>query len=258
MLLVVLYHLYAVKMPLSDFTSTAMGLEHMFGKIKTFTISVFLIPLFFLISNAVRMYWFTMHQGERVKIPFYLYFIEARAYVLHSVTHKKLRECPEKIRWPKHWRLALGCTMMFVILFFFLRWFQTDNLYPIYHPQRWLGYLATFLIVIGSIDILIGRIKKEKEIYKFSELEDFIFPILLLATAVSGIAVHIFRYLGLELLTHYTYAIHLVIAVPMLVVEIPFGKLSHMIYRPLAIYFQTVKEKARQKALPESAVLEQA
>jgi hypothetical protein len=49
------------------------------------------------------------------------------------------------------------------------------------------------------------------------------------------------------LISHYLYAIHLVIAVPMLVIEIPFGKWSHMIYRPLAIYLQTVKERATLK-----------
>jgi hypothetical protein len=202
------------------------------------------------------MYWFTMHRSPWAKVPLLLYLTEAKAYILHSITHKKLGECPQKIRWPKHWFLALGCMIILIILVFFLRWFQTDSLYPVYHPQRWLGYLATIFIVFGTVDILIGRLKKKKEIYKFSELDDFIFPILLLLTAVSGIAIHIFRYLGLELITHYMYALHLFIAVPMFVIEIPFGKWSHMIYRPLAIYFQAVRDKALQQQLPEEAILE--
>ena len=43
--------------------------------------------------------------------------------------------------------------------------------------------------------------------------------------------------------------------VPMLVLEVPFGKWSHLAYRPLAIYFQAVKEKAlaRQAAGAELA-----
>jgi heterodisulfide reductase subunit C/quinone-modifying oxidoreductase subunit QmoC len=67
---------------------------------------------------------------------------------------------------------------------------------------------------------------------------------LLLLTALSGIAVHIFRYLDFPLTTHFTYAVHLAIAVPMLIVELPFGKLSHVMYRPLAIYFEAVRERA--------------
>jgi hypothetical protein len=45
----------------------------------------------------------------------------------------------------------------------------------------------------------------------------------------------------------------------MLVVELPFGKWTHMIYRPLAIYFLTVKEKAlQQQQQPEEAILDHA
>jgi hypothetical protein len=44
----------------------------------------------------------------------------------------------------------------------------------------------------------------------------------------------------------------------MLLIEIPFGKFSHIIYRPLALYFQAVKEKALQQQVPEEAVLENA
>jgi heterodisulfide reductase subunit C/quinone-modifying oxidoreductase subunit QmoC len=71
-------------------------------------------------------------------------------------------------------------------------------------------------------------------------------------------AVHIFGYLEFDLTTHYLYALHLAIAVPMLIIEIPFGKWSHMIYRPLAIYFETVKEKALQKQSAKEESLDHA
>jgi heterodisulfide reductase subunit C/quinone-modifying oxidoreductase subunit QmoC len=32
----------------------------------------------------------------------------------------------------------------------------------------------------------------------------------------------------------------------MLVLEVPFGKWAHLYYRPLAIYFQAVKERAKE------------
>jgi hypothetical protein len=72
--------------------------------------------------------------------------------------------------------------------------------------------------------------------------------------------VHIFRYMGLPLATYYTYAVHLVIAVAMLVIEVPFGKWAHLLYRPLAVFFQKVRERALQQQqpqqVPEEAVLE--
>jgi hypothetical protein len=37
----------------------------------------------------------------------------------------------------------------------------------------------------------------------------------------------------------------------MLVLEVPFGKWSHLAYRPFAIYFEMIKEKAQ--ALQEEA-----
>jgi hypothetical protein len=243
-------------MEYADFITMPMGLEHMFGLIQDFTLVVILIPFIFLLSNAIRMYWFTMHKGNEIKIPFLFYITEAKAYITHSVTHKWFEKCQGKIRWPKHWMLAFGCVLMLVIKTFFLSWFQTDSIYPIYNPQRWLGYLAAIFIIFASIDILMGRIRKNKEIHKVSEFGDYAFPVLLLLTALSGIAVHIFRYMELELTTHFVYALHIAIAVPMLIIEIPFGKMSHMIYRPLAIYFLSVKEKAIQIQTNKGLVVE--
>jgi ferredoxin len=253
----VLYHLYVVKMPLSDFSSTSMGLEHTFPTVTSFTLVVILFPLLILLSNAFRMYWITVHRKESIRSPLSQWIVEAKTFMLHFFTYKKMAECPtEKGRWPKHLLLGIGCLGMLAVLVFALRWFQTDKIYPLSHPQRWLGYLFTAFLLFGSGDILLGRIKKEKEVYKSSEFEDWIFPVLLFATALSGIVVHILRYSGLELATHYSYAIHMMIAVPMLVVEMPFGKWTHMIYRPLAMYFQSLKERTLQQELSSEGVPE--
>ena len=40
------------------------------------------------------------------------------------------------------------------------------------------------------------------------------------------------------------YVIHLMGVVPMLVLEVPFGKWAHLAYRPLAIYFARVQVHA--------------
>jgi ferredoxin len=244
--LVLFYHLYVVGLPLPQFVSIPLGVGHMFPTITVFTLAVVFIPLFILLASAFRMYWLTMHRGNTVSIPFRLYLAEAGTFILHAFTQVRFRECTEKSRWIKHAVLVSGCVLMFVLLVFFLKWFQTDELYPIYHPQRWLGYLATGALIYATGDILLGRLKKRDEAHKFSDRSDWILPIMLLLTAVTGIAIHIFRYSGFSFVAHFTYALHLAVAVPMLVIEIPFGKWSHMMYRPLAVYFQNVKEKALQ------------
>jgi len=233
--------------------ATPLGLEHMFPIMTYYTLTVMLFPLLLLASRVHRVWRLTMG-GQQPRIPFSVYVEEAWMYVYQSVTHSLMRKCPERGRWLGHWILALGTVMMLTIKVFALRWFQTDNIYPLYNPQRWLGYMAVGFIFYGVGDILIGRVQAKKEIYKETRPEDMVFPTLLLLTACSGLSAHIFRYAGLELAAHFTYALHVIIATPMLVVEMPFGKAAHMIYRPLALYFQAVKERAAQPAPAGEAI----
>lgn len=245
--LALVYHLYYVELGLSDILSIAMGMEHMFPLIGDFTLVVFLIPAFILMINAVRMYRFTMAGNRELRIPFRLYLAEAKTMIVHLLSHQNIRKCVQEIyqkRWVKHWLLGLAITVKCVIVLFFLSWFQTDGIYPLYHPQRWLGYLIAAALIVVPVDILISRIRKRVEMHKFSEPSDLIFPVMLLLVALSGLAVHIFRYLEFSLTAHFAYAVHVALAVPLVIIELPFGKWSHVIYRPLALYFQAVKERA--------------
>jgi len=221
-------------------------------KVHLFDISMFVVLSFFIISNALNMFRLTMYKDKSVKIPISLYFTQLKELIVHAATQKRFKECTTSDRWIKHWLIVIGYGTMFLLVVVFLNWFQTDNIYPIYHPQRWLGYFATIVLVVFTVEILYGRIVKREQIHRFSHLSDWLFPILLLLTAVTGIAVHIFRYMSFPLPTYYTYAIHMAIAVPMLVVEVPFGKWSHLVYRPLALYFQSIKDKAIQLQKGES------
>ncbi len=251
------YHLTFAGLSFSDLISESMGLSHMFPTITYFTLAVIFLPLIVLSSNAVRMYRFTMGGEAGSRIPLSVYLSEFGTFFYHVATQERMKKCPEQThrqRHVKHWMIAAGCFIILVLLVFFLRFFQTDEIYPVYHPQRWLGYIATVFLLYGSVDILVGRLEKKEEIFKHSEPEDFTLPVLLLLITVSGIAVHILRYLGLSFAAHYMYFAHMVIAVPFLLVEVPFGKCSHMVYRPLAIYFQAVKETASVRSTEKEAL----
>jgi heterodisulfide reductase subunit C/quinone-modifying oxidoreductase subunit QmoC len=108
-----------------------------------------------------------------------------------------------------------------------------------------LGYYATFGLLLGLTIILINRIRKSDEKFKFSHLSDWLFIIMLMATVITGIMVHFFRIGGMPWATYYTYIIHLAILVPMLVIEVPFSKWSHLAYRPFAVYFSSLKKSAK-------------
>jgi len=249
--------------------------------VHAFDLILFVILAFFLFTNSFRMYWFimqqtdsvrlpdiirgikengfgfTMHQGEKVKIPLHIFITQAWTGIWNFFSQKFFLKCKNNVgRWLKHFLLVSGYVLMLFLVVVLLLWFQTDNIYPITHPQRWLGYYATAVLLFGTVEIIIGRIKKREQIHRFSDFSDWMFPILLLLTTVTGILVHIFRYMGLPLATYYMYAVHLVIAVAMLVIEVPFGKWAHLLYRPLAIYFHNVRERALERQVPEEAVLE--
>jgi len=84
---------------------------------------------------------------------------------------------------------------------------------------------------------------------QFSHPSDWMFLILLLLTTITGILVHIFRITGLPAATYYTYLIHLAVLVPMIVIEVPFSKWSHLAYRPFAIYFDRLRKAGIQTEL---------
>jgi hypothetical protein len=56
--------------------------------------------------------------------------------------------------------------------------------------------------------------------------------------------VHFFRIGGMPMATYYTYVAHMAILVPMIMIEVPFSKWSHLAYRPFAIYFANLRKAA--------------
>jgi len=221
--------------------------------------------IFFIGTNILNMWNLVMRRGSEIDIPFSVYLTEAWHFFLHLFTQKRWNECGDeqvshqedadhRLPWINHLLLVSGYGLMLVIIMFFLPWFQTDEIYPITHPQRWLGYYATVVLVYGASAALYGRIKRDRPLHQYSHPSDWIFPILLLTVTLTGILQHTFRYLGFPLATYYTYVIHLAAAFPMLVLEVPFGKWAHLYYRPLAMYFHQVKSKAAalNNEVPES------
>jgi len=200
----------------------------------------------FLLSNVFRMFLFTFQRGTRTNIPFSVFITEAWNIVYHTLTQQRFSECEGKRRWVNHLIIVFGYLSMFLLIVVFLSWFQTDNIYPIYHPQRWIGYLAAIALIYGAGEALWGRIRKTHQMHHYSHLSDWLFPGLLILLAISGLLTHTFRYLGLPLVTYYTYVAHLVIMMMLYICVGPMGKWAHLIYRPFAIYFQAVKEKAEQ------------
>ncbi|MBW2060419.1 MAG: 4Fe-4S dicluster domain-containing protein [Deltaproteobacteria bacterium] len=212
-----------------------------------------------LLSNTYRCFHFIMGD-QKFKIPLKHYVIEAKELVIHTLTQKQFLECTDKMLWVVHLLIMTGYSIVFLLVVVFLAggidviglsWekirFQRDEIYSIYHPIRLLGYYATFAILYGTTYAIIGRLKKSKTPYKSSHGTDWMFLILLQLTTLTGIMIHATRLLDLAMTTYILYAIHLSVAVPMLVLEVPFAKWAHLAYRPVVIYLMKVKERYAQE-----------
>ncbi len=201
-----------------------------------------------LAKSALRMHRLIMKPSEPV--PLSIYATEFKTFLVHFFTQRRWRACGEAQqtrRWRNHLLLMSGYLTMLVLVVGLLGWFQTDAIYPIYHPQRWLGYYATVVLIYASSEAIIGRLRKKEQMHRFSHHTDWLFPAFILTGAVTGIMVHIFRYAGWAWPTYLIYTIHVMAMVAMLDTEVGIGKWSHLIYRPLALYLERVKERAAEE-----------
>jgi quinone-modifying oxidoreductase subunit QmoC len=55
--------------------------------------------------------------------------------------------------------------------------------------------------------------------------------------------------------TYFAFVIHMSILVPMIMIEVPFSKWSHLAYRPFAIYFYRLKKVAHERNKKEKALI---
>jgi ferredoxin len=203
----------------------------------------------FLLTNALRMIRQVM--GTNEPVPLSVYLGQIPQFVLHFATQKRWRGCKSEEnqrRWLTHLLLVSGYLTMLTLVLVLLRWFQTDEVFPFYHPQRLLGYYATAVLLYATVDLMVSRIKKRVPVHRFTESSDWIFLVMLFLTTLTGIVMHALRLAGWPMATYVAYVVHLAVAVPMLVVEVPFGKWAHLLYRPLALYLVAVKAAARARA----------
>jgi ferredoxin len=209
-----------------------------------------------LLANAARMFLGLTRDGN---IPARLYFAQIGSLIVQGVTQMQWKNCNDRDasrNWIRHLFLVSGYATIFTLVVVFLPWFQIQD--SSFHWTSILGYYSTAVLLVTTAWMVLDRIDKRTEMHRFSHLSDWLFPILLFLTAVTGILVNIFRLMNLPMPTYVTYVVHMAIAVPMLVVEVPFGKWSHLLYRPLGIFVATVKRKALESASEEAAVTGQA
>ncbi|MCU0587234.1 MAG: 4Fe-4S dicluster domain-containing protein [Syntrophobacteraceae bacterium] len=218
-------------------------------KIELADLGMAAILSFLLLSNVFHCFKYTM--GDLAfKIPVKYYASQAKELLIHVLTQKRFGQCTDKMQWFVHLMIMTGYASVFLLVVVFINGLGFENLkfqrdlpeYPLWHPIRLVGYYATFAIMYGTTYAIIGRLKKSKPVYRYSHPTDWMFLILLQLTTMTGIFIHFTRLLNWPIPTYGLYIVHMMVAVPMLVLEVPFAKWAHLAYRPLVIYLVRVKQ----------------
>lgn len=212
------------------------------------------VLLAFLLPNCVRMWWFTVGRetlgnDRHVRLPASAYLKSLYLLPAHFLTQRRYSQCDRKRPWVVHMALMLSYVTMLILIMFFLRDMWSGP--GIDWRVHVLGYLASAGLIGAAIWALRGRIKKTEVHYQQSHESDWMFLILLLVVAVTGVLQHVLHRSGADAAANVSYVVHLMAVVPMLALEVPFSKWSHMAYRPLAMYFAALRGQVVPVALAE-------
>ena len=188
-----------------------------------------------LIPNIIRMWWFIILKPN-IKVPTSKYFTSLWELVLHMFTQKRALDCDEnRFRWFEHFILVIGYLgLLFTTVF--LDWFSSKSMFIIV-----LGYVMSISIFLVTIDFVSDRMKKSREISKFSQPPDWMFVIWLFLMGLTAFTVRLFIDTGLIEKNVWLYLFHLIILVQWAVIIVPFGKWPHFLYRSFAMYFAKIK-----------------
>ncbi len=205
---------------------------------------------FFLLANAIRMAYLTMGKGVSYPVPWWLYIKKILIIPWHFFSQKRYAECEQERKtkvfmpWLIHFGLAMGYVIMLVLVMVFIERLQ-------YGPEiDWsvhaFGYAASVGLIVGTIYFIRNRVRKNYVQYKKTHSTDWVFVVLLLIITLTGILQHLFHRLGIYEWANGIYVLHLMAVVPWLL-RMPFSKWAHLVYRPLAMYFASVRREAQSR-----------
>ncbi|MCD6565699.1 MAG: 4Fe-4S dicluster domain-containing protein [Bacteroidales bacterium] len=207
-----------------------MEFGHVFEKMLIFSVVVLI-----LIPNIFHMFWLTIIK-EKIKAPFLLYVKGIWDLFLHMFTQKKSLKCEKNtFRWFEHLLVVFGYILL-LITTVFLNWFSTENTYII-----WFGYIVGGLVFIITFDFILERVKKKKELSKFSHPSDWLFVIWLFLMGFTAFIVRILIDTDLISNNLWLYIVHLIVIAQWGILIVPFGKWTHFLYRSFAVYFANIK-----------------
>jgi len=178
----------------------------------------------------------TQNPVSRTKKGFLASFFSAVGDIL---LHNKFQQCESN----KSSRLPHLLVMYGVILLVISHF--TDQLYPIAgiglspapltDPFKIIGNIGALGILIGLTIIIYRRLLRKDEVGDAIYF-DWVFLVFAYVITITGFTTELFRFAGAITLLHWSYLIHLSFLFALLAYA-PFSKLTHMLYRTLAMTY---------------------
>ncbi len=192
------------------------------------------------------MWWFTLGRdtvgGSRTgRLPPLAYVKGSLSLPAPLHDSEALRAVQQKRPWILHLMLMLSyVTMLMLIMFFLDRMWSGPEIDWRVHA---FGYLASVGLLGATIYALRGRIKKVEEHYRHSHESDWMFLVLLIIVAATGILQHVLHrgaptWPQTSRMSCISWRWSQCLGW-----KCPFSKWSHMAYRPLAMYFSVLREQ---------------
>lgn len=203
-----------------------------------FTIGVFLLGLSRFIVDIHKC---ALIEGKTTKEEIDpIGFVKALISTLPKILkHKNFSDCVEnRTRSVSHMMVMYGVVGLFIVTacFFIADWvFNIEGPYPQISPVKWLGNIAGVALVVGSLLLIKNRLSKkgQRSIYW-----DWYLVTLALVLGLTGLLTEITRLAGLSGLSVSLYVIHLMF-VWCFFAYTPFSKLAHLVYRTVAMTYET-------------------
>jgi len=189
-----------------------------------------------LLPNIIRMWWFIILKPNK-KVPVINYIIGFWELIVHMFTQKRALGCDDnQLRWFEHFVLVIGyLALLFTTVV--LDWFSTESVFIIV-----LGYAESIIIFFVTFDFMLSRIKKTKEISKFSQPSDWLFIVWLFLMGFTAFIVRLLIDTSLLERNTWMYLFHLIILAQWALIIVPFGKWPHFLYRSFAMYFEKIRK----------------
>jgi quinone-modifying oxidoreductase subunit QmoC len=239
---------------LLDFTpDTSEGIKH-YKFISTWLVDIIMVPgsIFMVAVFALSLKRFLgdIHQNALAEGKTNKEKIEPVGFVMSLLKviptilkHSKFSDCTDnKDREIAHLLTMygfIGCFIVTSIIFLVLygSYLLPDG--PLHgpwsqlNPIKWLANLSGIAIIVGTILLIKNRKAKEDQV---SGYWDWFLVYLAFGLGVTGMATELTRLAGWAFICYALYYIHLMLVFSM-IVYLPFSKLSHLVYRTVAMAY---------------------